>query len=248
MANVQSCPQRGTATQPRKRASRRIRVEDKNLYNKNNDTASRNCKLSLLSICTFYSPWPVKTLHQPNAKDESIEADKTDPNTFKFVTITRPSDATNSEVSKIVRTQAMRDYLRKQNRQAITGVTEVVTSVKPEEPAHCKGRFKLNTWSHKTKTKATNARREKGLPIETTAKRTNRKARSPENFDVGIGLWRPDKHQSPNPVHFLDGRQLDPFDSSSIKLGRRSEGLLVHCKSNGAGLSQLSFCWPQHFV
>ena len=149
---------------------------------------------------------------------------------FEFITITRPSDATNTEVSKTVRTQAMRDYLRKQNRQAITGVAEIVTSVEPEEPARYKGRFKLNTWSHKTKTKALNARGEKGLTTEATAKISNKKASTPEDADTAhLELSHPKQHRSPNPVIFLDRRQIDPFDSLSIKLGSRSEGLLLYC-------------------
>ena len=124
----------------------------------------------------------------------------------------------------------MRDYLRRQNRQAITGVEEVLTSVKPREPARYKGRFKLNTWSHKTKTKALNARREKGLALEATP---NRKKATPEDDDADVELSRPtEEHRSPNPVFFLDRRRIDPFDSLAIRLGRRSEGLLIHCMLN----------------
>lgn len=141
----------------------------------------------------------------------------------------------------------MRDYLRKQNRQAITGVVEVVTSVKPEEPARYKGRFKLNTWSHKAKTKAINARREKGPPTQTKKKGANRRASAPEQPDASLEISRPNQHQSPNPVFFLDRRQLDPFDSLSIKLGSRSEGLLLHCKFNKNDLGLMLSC-PSHQI
>lgn len=124
----------------------------------------------------------------------------------------------------------MRDYLRKQNRQAITGVVEVVASVKPEEPARYRGRFKLNTWSHKTKAKALNARREKGLTSEATAKRHNRKTSILADDDTQLVLSRPWENRSPNPVFFLDEYRIDPFDSLVVKLGSRSEQLLLHCK------------------
>ena len=172
-------------------------------------------------------------LDQPKDGDDSTELGKADPKTFEFVTITRPSDATNTEISKTVRTQAMRDWLRKQNRQAITGVVEAIINVRPEEPARYKGRFKLNTWSHKTKTKAINARLEKGLPIS-IKKGANRKGPN-----VSLKVSPPKQHQSLNPVYFLDGSRLDPFDSLSIKLGSRSEALLLHCEFNAL---TRSFC------
>jgi hypothetical protein len=124
----------------------------------------------------------------------------------------------------------MRDYVQKQNRQAITGVVEVVTSVKPEEPARYKGRFKLNTWSHKTKAKALNARREKGLTSEATANRHNRKTSTLADDDTQLVLSRPWEHRSPNPGFFLDEHRIDPFVSLVVKLGSRSEELLLHCK------------------
>lgn len=124
----------------------------------------------------------------------------------------------------------MRDYLRKQNREAVTGVAEVVASVNPKEPARYKGRFKLNTWSHKTRTKALNVRRERGIAIEPAPKRFNKQASTPEDADADLELMHPKQHRTPNPVFFLDGRQLDPFDSLSVELGSRSEKLLLHCK------------------
>ena len=133
----------------------------------------------------------------------------------------------------------MLDYLQKQKRQAITGVTEVVASSAPKEPAQYKGRFKLNSWSHKTNTKSLNARREKSLAKYTTVKRTNERSSVPEKPDPDPGLSIPKQHQSLNPVLFLDSGQLDPFDSRSIKLGRSSEGLLLHCEYKAIGVRHL---------
>ncbi|KAL2071175.1 hypothetical protein VTL71DRAFT_12410 [Oculimacula yallundae] len=147
---------------------------------------------------------------------------------FEFVTLTsQPSASTRSASSKKVRTQAMRDYLRKQNRQAISGIIEVVESSNPEEPAQYKGKFKLSSWTHKSKEKAAIARREVLLS----------KAVILPSMDVGEyensmpsrkyqESWRTSKTFVPG---FAFGSEsLDPFDTLSINLGPQSHRLLVH--------------------
>lgn len=113
-------------------------------------------------------------------------------------------------------------------RREATGISEVVTSVKPAELGRYKGRFKLNTWSHKTRTKALNARREKALTAEVRLN-PKKKVQTPEKSDVTPELAPPNRDRSPNPVFFLDRRQIDPFDSLSVKLGSHSQELLLHC-------------------
>jgi hypothetical protein len=120
----------------------------------------------------------------------------------------------------------MRDYLRKQNKQAMTGIVEVVTSVNPESPSWYKGRFKLNTWSHKNQAKSIN--------------KVTRNTKNPEAINEttngvvsngAMGVWRPMKaYQSPNTAFYPSPGGLDPFDTLSIKLGPHSERLLVHCQ------------------
>jgi hypothetical protein len=145
---------------------------------------------------------------------------------FEFVTITgQPTSIKRNETSKKVRTQAMRDYLRKQNKQAMTGIAEVVTSVNPESPSRYKGRFKLNTWSQAVYKVIRNTK----YP-ETLNETTNGIFSNGSEYGVA-GVWRPMKaYQSPNTAFYPSPGGLDPFDMLSIKLGPHSERLLVHCQ------------------
>ncbi|KAH7399808.1 fungal-specific transcription factor domain-containing protein [Cadophora sp. MPI-SDFR-AT-0126] len=165
----------------------------------------------------------------PSHNDQS-DRDKMDdypdkPN-FEFVTVTRhPSATTRSATSRKVRTQAMRDYLRKQNRQAISGVVEVLQSTNPEEPEQYKGKFKLNSWTHKSKEKSVVSRVE-------TLRRADRRVSDVEQA-AGEGLktldaefWRSFKPSS-TAFNLVSG-SLDPFNTLAIRLGPASERLLMH--------------------
>jgi hypothetical protein len=158
------------------------------------------------------------------------------PPILEFITITgKPSDTNRNETSKKVRTQAMRDYLRKQNRQALSGVVEIVANANPEEPSQYKGRFKLNSWSHKAQTKSLQSRRVadrklvvRPRVIELVQPQIRPStAVAPDDSVPDVQMWQP---QYPNSVFSLDTRRVDPFDSLSINLGPRSEKLLVHCE------------------
>lgn len=170
-----------------------------------------------------------------NPDDKSNSPGPKESRTFEFVTITsQPSAINRNETSKQVRTQAMRDYIRKQTKEAITGVPEVISHVNVEEPAQYRGRFKLNTWSHKTKTKAVNARnaRLRELNISETPEEV---AGSREDVakvgDLEVQGWQAiTPVRLPNPVFSSYGR-MDPFNSLAIRLGPSSENLLVHCQS-----------------
>jgi hypothetical protein len=167
---------------------------------------------------------------EANQMEELVEASEdisTDKQKFEFVTITgQPTSITRNETSKKVRTQAMRDYLRKQNKQAMTGIVEVVRSVNPKEPSRYKGRFKLNTWSHKNQTKVINKVTQDSKVPKAKKKVTNEIA-----WGNGLDVWRPGKaYHSPNPVFSVNPGTLDPFDTLAIKLGPLSERLLVHCQ------------------
>jgi hypothetical protein len=126
----------------------------------------------------------------------------------------------------------MRDYLRKQSRQAATGVPEVVASTNPEDPSRYKykGRFKLNTWSHKNSTKSLRAKRagvfgkkqDDSVTVEVSELLAT---------DIQVEVrGRNRKYRSPKPVFILNGSCLDPFSSLAVPLGPHSERLLVHCE------------------
>ena len=170
-----------------------------------------------------------------NPDDKATTLEPEERRTFEFVTITSQPSATNrNETSKQVRTQAMRDYIRKQTKEAITGVTEVVSHVNLEEPSRYKGRFKLNTWSHKTKTKATNARNAKLRDLderETVEEVAVRGQDVAKVGDLEFQGWQAiTPMRLPNPVFSSYGR-MDPFNSLAIRLGPSSENLLIHCQS-----------------
>ena len=149
---------------------------------------------------------------------------------YEFVTITgEPSQIDRSETAKVVRTQAMRDYLRKQNRHGLSDMAEDVTNTKPEMPSEYRGKFKLKSWSHKTKTKAM-ARRmallaQKEYP---PAPKTSIVPVAHEQT-MKIGLWQEAQQQPQTSIFVLSASRPDPFDSLSITLTPRSERLLKHC-------------------
>ena len=122
----------------------------------------------------------------------------------------------------------MKNYLRKQNRQAILGVVEEVKSRNPEEPGQYKRKFKLASWTHKTKEKSVLAKREKLLPSTSDSL-----SESPSMDEDAVKstldheLWQPSTTASQ--IFFLGSGTLDPFDALSIKLGPLSQRLLVHC-------------------
>ena len=169
-----------------------------------------------------------------NPDDKSDTAEPLETKTFEFVTITnQPSKVNRDETSRQVRTQAMRDYLRKQTKEAITGVAEVVSAVILEEPSQYKGRFKLNTWTHKTKTKSLNAGKARSKDVGEQAARQGMVLN--DWGAANFGNLRSHEWQStragrlPNLVISVNAR-LDPFDSLAIQLGPHSENLLVHCQ------------------
>jgi hypothetical protein len=138
---------------------------------------------------------------------------------LEFVTITgRPTTKNSPETSRQVRTQAMRDYLWKHKQaSAGHGVAKILESVDPEEPSKYKGRFRLNTWSHKTKTKH------------------KRQVRSESDTDVvhlvGARGERASGDQSPSPrVSFSFGTGLDPFNALAVPLVPLSDRILEHCE------------------
>jgi hypothetical protein len=128
----------------------------------------------------------------------------------------------------------MRDYLRKQNKQAITGVSEVASAVTLAEPSRYKGRFKLNTWTHKAKKKSLDARkaRPRDVEREVASQELILHGGSPRSSSELEGQgWQPiNARRLPNPVFSVNGR-IDPFDSLAVQLGPHSDNLLVHCQS-----------------
>lgn len=122
----------------------------------------------------------------------------------------------------------MRDYIRKQNRKPATRNSEIVKRINPEKPLKYKGKFKLETWSHKTRTKALDARRSRASKSGVDSKVINvvqlPKKVALEDLIIETEQWRP-----PDPVFFSELQRLDPFNSFPITLDHRSQRLLLHC-------------------
>lgn len=145
---------------------------------------------------------------------------------FEFVTLTdEPSKTPRNETSKIVRAHAMRDYLRRQNQEVMTGIVEAPTSLPVKELSQQKTRFKLDTWTHKTREKAINKRRSKLSPAK-----TRKEGYAPLQPSVGSRGEGTSHFVVPSPFLLALSGDLDPFDTLSVKLGSLSQRLLVHCK------------------
>lgn len=142
----------------------------------------------------------------------------------------------------------MRDYLRKQTKEAITGIPEILPPpVTLEEPSQYKGRFKLNTWTHKAKTKSLNTRKARPRDVEDgivsqeiVVKRGNGGIEDREWQAMYAG-------RLPNSVFSINGL-LDPFKTLAIQLGPDSENLLVHCQIPHASLCQYPFSQSSIFL
>ena len=131
----------------------------------------------------------------------------------------------------------MRDNLRKQTKEAITGVPEILPPpVTLEEPSQYKGRFKLNSWTHKAMTKSLNTRKARPGDVEDgvvsqeiVVQRGNGGVEDREWQAMNAG-------RLPNSVFSINGH-LDPFETLAIQLGPDSENLLVHCQIPHTSLS-----------
>jgi hypothetical protein len=137
---------------------------------------------------------------------------------------------TTNGTSKQVRTQAMRDYLRKQTKEAITGVPEIVAPpVTLDKPSQYKGRFKLNTWTHKGNAKSLNGRKA-GSRIIAGMEANQGIVAQRGNKQVDDREWQAMNAGGLSISVFSANGRLDPFNSLPILLGPHSENLLVHCE------------------
>jgi len=141
-----------------------------------------------------------------------------EPQSFEFVTVTGLSSSMHRAESKKVRVQAMRDYLRKQNNPIITEEPHP-----PKEPSRYKRKFRLTTWSHKTKIKSANVRQAMTLL---------RGTRPSDLVFNSLSLtlkesWNQTRKDPQSPTSLLGGSRLDPLNTMSIVFTKSSEKLLV---------------------
>lgn len=147
------------------------------------------------------------------------------------MTFNGPSHIGQDGTSKIVRTQAMRDYIRRKKIYTTTGKIDKTQSINFNEPSQYESRFKLETWSHKSQKKVTGSQQSRKKKLELD----------------GAQLASPyySQHVSPEidlerrvlPLFSLNEHRLDPFSSLSIHFTPNSERLLWYCEYSQAIIS-----------
>ncbi|RFU27439.1 hypothetical protein B7463_g8899, partial [Scytalidium lignicola] len=143
---------------------------------------------------------------------------------FEFVTISGPSEIKAAETSKRIRIHAMKNYVRKQHQQAVIGDEKVSIDQTHTSPSLYKGKFKLDSWTHKAKTKSLLQQKVKALASEQMIDTTN----TPAPIIQDQEILRPRKLRQPSsPPVVISTSKVDPFDSLVISLQPRSEQLLV---------------------
>jgi hypothetical protein len=147
---------------------------------------------------------------------------------LQFVTVTSTKQKNRKDVSKVVRTQAMRDYFWKQRNP---DSSEAAASDLPMDPSQYKGRFRLNSPPN-SKAKA-GAKKDK-----TRGKKANQVARVQKGRverDRGplldIHFYLADGLLEKIPPTML-GATLDPFDSFRIDMKPEALKLIWYCKSS----------------
>jgi hypothetical protein len=155
---------------------------------------------------------------------------------LEFVTLTGRPPQSNVEISKQVRTHAMRDYVRKsRNKRLIVTTTPLVSEDMPKPP-QLKGKFKLDSWTHNSKAKSKSRPSNSFLASKDTAMTVPAIGLGGRNSgDYVAGFKQTSNHnliphQLPRVAISLASR-VDPFNSLSITMGPLSDHLLSYCES-----------------
>ncbi|KAL7784321.1 hypothetical protein V8C37DRAFT_396122 [Trichoderma ceciliae] len=150
---------------------------------------------------------------------------------LQFVTVTSAKQGDRKDVSKVVRTQAMRDYFWKQKHP---NSSDQAASDLPTDPSQYKGRFRLNSPSNKPKAK-TGPKREKirGQKPNDVVRAQNGRIMMPRGPITDPGVYHPDEFFASAPADLL-GRTLDPFNSFSLELKPETLKLVYYYKQSYA--------------
>ncbi|KAK5996199.1 hypothetical protein PT974_04628 [Cladobotryum mycophilum] len=144
---------------------------------------------------------------------------------LEFVTFSGGASSTKHSkgASKVVRAQAMRNYVWKQNHPSLAHETRVGVGDAPQKPSHYKGRYKLNQPLHTAKKGIKSARQRRQHIITSATTGTS-------NISDGSGVtFSPLRKNSTScgPIVLLGG-QFDPLDSFSLHLGPESQELIFY--------------------
>ncbi|KAL7892237.1 hypothetical protein HDV63DRAFT_398658 [Trichoderma sp. SZMC 28014] len=142
---------------------------------------------------------------------------------LQFVTVISTKQKNRKDISKVVRTHAMRDYFWKQRNP---DSSEAAASDPPMDPSQYKGRFRLNSTPNSTKTKGAN----KASQAQVVRKGRAARDRGPLldiRFRLNDGLLG---NISPTKL----GATRDPFDS--FKVDMKPQAL------------ELIWCYQQNYI
>lgn len=147
---------------------------------------------------------------------------------LQFVTVTSTKQKNRKDVSKVVRTQAMRDYFWKQRNP---DSSEAAASDLPMDPSQYKGRFRLNSPPNSAKTKGakkdkTRAKKANQAQVARVQKGRMARDRGPLldiRFHLNDGLLG-------KIAPTMLGATLDPFDSFKVDMKPEALKLIWYCK------------------
>ncbi|KAL7813331.1 hypothetical protein V8C26DRAFT_405590 [Trichoderma gracile] len=149
---------------------------------------------------------------------------------LEFVTVSLAKEKGGRHISKVVRTQVMRDYFWK--RRNLQNPDQIPPD-QPTNPSQYKGRFRLNAQPNKSKPKPM-SRKTKGRDrASNDAAGRAQKGRivMPRGPVTDPSIYDPDGFFASTPVGLLGG-SLDPFDSFALKLKPESLKLIYYYKQS----------------
>lgn len=165
---------------------------------------------------------------------------------LQFVTVTSTKQKNRKDVSKVVRTQAMRDYFWKQRNP---DSSEAAASDLPMDPSQYKGRFRLNSPPNSTKAKGAKkdkSRAKKASQVQVARVQKGRPARDRGPL-LDIRFYLTDGLLEKIPPTML-GATLDPFDSFKIDMKPEAMKLIWYCKCLPSISVPSSVSAPSHYV
>ncbi|RFU82161.1 fungal specific transcription factor domain-containing [Trichoderma arundinaceum] len=148
---------------------------------------------------------------------------------LQFVTVTSANQKDDKDISKVVRTQVMKDYFWKQRNPEST---EQAARDLPANPQQYKGRFRLNSQPSKAKAK-TSAKKEKsrGKKSDDLVRAQRGRIMMPRGPITDLRVYDPDGFFASTPACLLGG-SLDNFDSFRLELKPESMKLIYYYKQS----------------
>ncbi|KAL7816071.1 hypothetical protein V8C44DRAFT_348299 [Trichoderma aethiopicum] len=161
---------------------------------------------------------------------DAVPRTRTSYKPLEFVTVSLAKEKDGRDISKVVRTQVMKDYFWKQRN---LGKLDQKPTDQPTSLSQYKGRFRLNAQPKKSRPKPV-SRKSKGRDrVSSDAAGRAQKGRivMPRGPIADPSIYDPDGFFASTPVGLLGG-SLDPFDSFALKLKPESLKLIYYYKQS----------------